>query len=130
MITDVFNLSVSALHLNGKKKNFQLKSASDDPEGLRSEHSQSCAGSEAMIPLVKGIFSSTPEKDVTVSLEEKFRVSFSLPGIAGDLSLPWRREWQPTPVFLPGEFHEQRSLAVYSPWGLKESDTTEWLTPL
>ena len=29
--------------------------------------------------------------------------------------IPWRREWQPTPVFLPGEFHEQRSLADYSP---------------
>ena len=36
----------------------------------------------------------------------------------------WRREWQPTPVFLPGEFHGQRSLAGYSPWGCKESDTT------
>ena len=33
----------------------------------------------------------------------------------------------PTPVFLPGEFHGQRSLASYSPWGGKESDTTEWL---
>ena len=31
----------------------------------------------------------------------------------------------PTPVFLPGEFHGQRSLASYSPWGGKESDTTE-----
>ena len=30
---------------------------------------------------------------------------------------PWRREWQPTPVFLSGEFHEQRSLVGYSPWG-------------
>ena len=40
---------------------------------------------------------------------------------------PWRREWQLTPVFLPGEFHEQRSLAVYSPWSCKELDTTEWL---
>ena len=38
------------------------------------------------------------------------------------------RAWQPTPVFLPGEFHGQRSLAGYSPWGHKESDTTEWLT--
>ena len=37
----------------------------------------------------------------------------------------WRRKWQPTPVFLPGEFHGQRSLADYSPWGRKESDTTE-----
>ena len=34
----------------------------------------------------------------------------------------------PTPVFLPGEFHGQRSLAGYSPWGHKESDTTERLT--
>ena len=40
----------------------------------------------------------------------------------------WRREWQPTPVFLPGEFHGQRSLAGYNPWDHKESDTTEWLT--
>ena len=35
------------------------------------------------------------------------------------------RKWQPTPVFLPGESHEQRSLAGYSPWGHKQSDTTE-----
>ena len=41
---------------------------------------------------------------------------------------PWRRKWQPTPVFLPGESHGQRSLAGYSPWGHKESDTTERLT--
>ena len=33
--------------------------------------------------------------------------------------IPWRRKWQPTPVFLPGEFHGQRSLAGYSPWGCK-----------
>ena len=38
----------------------------------------------------------------------------------------WRREWQPTPVWLPGEFHGQRSLVGYSPWGRKESDMTEW----
>ena len=41
---------------------------------------------------------------------------------------PWRMVWQPTPVFLPGESHGQRSLAGYSPWGRKESDTTERLT--
>ena len=39
--------------------------------------------------------------------------------------IPWRRVWQPTPVFLPGESHGQRSLAGYSPLGCKESDTTE-----
>ena len=48
---------------------------------------------------------------------------------AGDLGLtpglgrfPWRRKWQPTPVFLPGESHGQRSLAGYTPWACKESD--------
>ena len=40
--------------------------------------------------------------------------------------IPWRRAWQPTPVFLAGESHGQRSLAGYSPWGCKESDMTEW----
>ena len=42
--------------------------------------------------------------------------------------IPWRRERQPTLVFLPGEFHGQRSLVGYSPWGRKESDTAEQLT--
>ena len=41
---------------------------------------------------------------------------------------PLERKWQPTPVFLPGEFHEQRSLVGYSPWGCKELDLTEQLT--
>ena len=39
--------------------------------------------------------------------------------------IPWRREWHPTPLFLPGEFHAQRRLAVHSP---QDSDTTEQLT--
>ena len=39
--------------------------------------------------------------------------------------IPWKRAWQPTPVFLPGEFHGQRSLVGYSPEGCKESDMTE-----
>ena len=46
----------------------------------------------------------------------------SIPGVG---KMPWRRKWQPTPVFLPGESHGQRSLAGYRPWGRKESDTTE-----
>ena len=37
---------------------------------------------------------------------------------------PWRKKWQPTPVFLPGEFQGQRSLASYSPRGHKESEMT------
>ena len=39
--------------------------------------------------------------------------------------IPWRRAWQPTPVFLPGESHGQRSLVGYSPWSHKELDMTE-----
>ena len=46
----------------------------------------------------------------------------------GSGKIPWRREWQPTPVLLPGEFHGWRSLAGYGPWAHKESDTTERLT--
>ena len=38
---------------------------------------------------------------------------------------PWSRKWQPVPLFLPGKFHGQWSLAGYSPWGYKESDMTE-----
>ena len=58
----------------------------------------------------------------------------NLPANAGDKKYgfdPWvrkiscRRAWQPTPVFLPGEFHEQRSLEGYGPDGHKESDTFE-----
>ena len=41
--------------------------------------------------------------------------------------IPWRRKWQPTPVFLPRESHRQRSLVCYSPWGGKGSGTTERL---
>ena len=39
--------------------------------------------------------------------------------------IPWRREWQPTSVFLPGKSHGQRSLVGYSPLGHKELDTTQ-----
>ena len=59
----------------------------------------------------------------------------NLPANAGDIrrlrfdpwvgTIPWWRAWQPTPVFLPGESHGQRSLAGYSPWGHTEPDTTE-----
>ena len=41
--------------------------------------------------------------------------------------IPWRRAWQPTPVFLPREFHGQRSLESYSPWNREESDTIEMI---
>ena len=43
-------------------------------------------------------------------------------------NIHWRRECQPTPVFLPGKFHRQRSQLSYSPWGPKSSGMTEQLT--
>ena len=49
----------------------------------------------------------------------------SIPGVRKS---PWRREQLPIPVFLPGKFHGQRSLAGYRPWDRKESDMTERLT--
>ena len=42
-----------------------------------------------------------------------------------DGEIPWSREWQPAPVFLPGKSHGWRSLVSYSPWGCKELDATE-----
>ena len=41
--------------------------------------------------------------------------------------IPWRRVWQLTPLFFPGEFHGQRSPMGYNPWGCKESDMTDQL---
>ena len=59
----------------------------------------------------------------------------NLPGNAGDVrdvgsipqvgKFPWRRKWNLTPVFLPGESQGQRSRAGYIPWGCTELDTTE-----
>ena len=48
-----------------------------------------------------------------------------IPGLG---RFPWRKKWQPAPVFLPRKFHGQRNLVSYSSWGLKESDTTELLS--
>ena len=60
-------------------------------------------------------------------LFERYVMHYYVPKLR---KVPWRMEWQPTPVFLPGEFHGQRSLVSYSmsPWSCKESDMTEQLT--
>ena len=44
-----------------------------------------------------------------------------IPGLGRIL---WERKWQPSPVFLPGKSHIQRSLVGYSPWSHKELNTT------
>ena len=60
------------------------------------------------------------------NLDDNVLLVFVKPGFdlwVGKIS--WRREWLPTPVFLPGKSHGQRSLAGYSPWDGKELNTTE-----
>ena len=58
----------------------------------------------------------------------------NLPANAGDarhenlisgLGNRWSRKWQPTALFLPGKFHQQKSLVGYNPWGRRDSDVTE-----
>ena len=68
-----------------------------------------------------GFPDGTSGKELTCQGRRHKRCRFN-PWVA---KMPWKRAWQPTPVFLPGEPHGQRSLAGYSPQGRKESDTTE-----
>ena len=63
-------------------------------------------------------------KELTCQCRKHRRCVFS-PGVG---KIPWRRKWQPTPVFLWGKFHGQRNHAAdYSPWGSQESDMTQQL---
>ena len=71
-----------------------------------------------------GFPGGTNGKDPTCKCRRRNRCRFD-PWVG---KIPWRREQQPTPVFLPGESHGQRSLVSYSPRGCKESDTTEQLS--
>ena len=71
--------------------------------------------------LKKGFPSSTSVKEHTCQCRR--HKSHRLNSWVG--KIPWRRKWQPTPIFLSGESHGQRSLVVYSPWGHKESDVNE-----
>ena len=56
----------------------------------------------------------------TADLLRRHPEVLELPGTVG-IAHPWRRKWQPTPVFLPGKSHRQRSLAGHSPWGRKRA---------
>ena len=65
---------------------------------------------------LKGILSTTEQNNEIYSRMSWLWMSFN----------PWRRKWQPTPVFLPGKSDGRRSLVGYSPWGRKESDMTDF----
>ena len=67
----------------------------------------------------------------TLAAQTGKNLSTVLEDPAGDFwagKISWRREWQPTPLFLPRKSYGQRSLVCYGPWGCKELDTTELLT--
>ena len=70
---------------------------------------------------LRGFPGSASDKESTCRCRRHKRQEFN-PWVR---KIPWRRAWQPTSVFLPGESHGQRSLAGYSPWGHTELDTTE-----
>ena len=69
----------------------------------------------------KGLPRRPSGKESTCRCRRRKRCGFS-PWVG---KIPWRRKWQPTPVFLPEESHGERSLVGYRPWGHKGSDTTE-----
>ena len=75
---------------------------------------------ELNVPFL-GFLGNTSGKEPTCQCRRGKRCGFD-PWVR---KIPWRRAWQPTPVFLPGESHKQRSLVGYRPWGPKESGTTE-----
>ena len=72
-------------------------------------------------PVFNGLPSGSDDKESASNAED-------LGVIPGWGRSPRERNGNPAPVFLPGEFHGQRRLAGYSPWGCKELDTTEPLT--
>ena len=65
---------------------------------------------------------------MTQMVKNLSRNAGDLGSIPGSGKIPWRREWQPIPVYSPGKSHEQRSLVDYNPWGHKQSDTIEQLS--
>ena len=86
-----------------------------------------------------GSFPSSPETVTTLFVNQLYpNMSFSGSSDAKEYAynagdwldfwvgkIPWRKEWQPTTVFLPRDSHGQRRLGGYSTWGRKESDTTD-----
>ena len=80
-----------------------------------------CSLMKAVYFHVQGFSSGTSGKEPSCQCRRHKRPMFD-PWVK---KIPWRKAWQPTPVFLPGESHRHRSLVGHSPYGHKESDMTE-----
>ena len=104
---------------HGNRLQYSCLPWTEEPGSLQS------IGSQSRTPLKSvahtGFLGGTCGKEPTFQCRRPKRQGFN-PWVR---KIPWSRKWQSTPVFLPGKFHGQRSLAGYSPWGHKESDTTE-----
>ena len=74
--------------------------------------------------LIMGFLGGASGKESACQCRRQKRLGFD-PWVG---NIPSRRKWQPTPVFLPGKSHGQRSLVGYSPWGCKELDMTQRLS--
>ena len=96
-------------------------------EGEREERNREKGRKEGgLIPACQGSPSGPSGKEPDCQCRRHKRHGFD-PWVG---KIPWKRAWQPTPVFLFGESHGQRRLVGYSSWGLKESDMTKQLTLL
>ena len=85
---------------------------------------ESCTCNGTCLPLVKTSPDGASGKEPACQCRRLKRLQFN-PWVG---KIPWRRDWQATPVFLPGESHGHRSLAGYCPWGHKELDMQERVT--
>ena len=93
------------------------------PEVLHEEGWGSCSQSSslALLTLILGFPEGASGQESPANAGDIWDAA-SIPGSG---RFPWRRQWQPTPVFLPGKPYGKRNLEGYSPWGCKGSDTTE-----
>ena len=70
-------------------------------------------------------FQRIARRDKKAFLSDQFKEIEENSRIGKTRGVFWRRQWQPTPVLLPGKSHGRRSLVGHHPWGHEESDTTE-----
>ena len=106
-----------------------IEESSSLSRSIVSSISLDCSLRKAFLSLLSILWNSA-FKWVYLSFSPLLFASFHSQLFVRPSQTTWRRKWQPTPVFLPGESHGWRSLSSYSPRGRKESDTTERLHSL
>ena len=111
-----------------QRSQFQLSNSLSFSKSPLSELTDNHSTLQELLPQgVSGVLSGFKEKNLDLSGSPSFTLDISdisvaswwLSGKVAIRKIPWRREWHPTPVFLPGKSHGQKSLAGYSPWKSK-----------